>query len=426
MQRVRNDKEDSVQMPFAGYQLLDLTDERGFLCGKILAEMGALVIKVEKPEGDSSRNMSPFYHDVPDPERSLYWFAYNTSKKGITLDITSAEGQDIFKKLVRGSDGVIESFPPGYLDNLGLGWSDLRKINSAIILTSITPFGRKGPFRNYKISDLTAQALSGLTYTCGEPDSPGFLFAGSETRQAYLQSGLQAATGTLIALYWRALSGEGQVVDVSIAECMAQGSGAGLIALEWQLGKNIIKKEGDRIRRGAKVSLRAVYPCRDGYVSTRILAGGMGNLFQPLVEWMDSEGMAEDLKDIDWTKVDILKLTQEEVQHYEEVLDKFFQRHSRAEIDEQALRRGFMAYPFIHPKDLIEDVQLKDRGFFVEVNHPELGASLVYPGMPYKSSGCPPSTPCRAPLIGEHNNEVYQKLGMSEKDIAELKKRSII
>lgn len=123
------------------YRVLDLTDEKGFFCGRILGDLGADIIKVEPPSGDSSRRISPFYHDIPDPEKSLYWFAYNANKRGITLNIETTDGKEIFKRLVTTADFIIESFPPGYMDKIGLGYDALSEINPRIILTSITPFG---------------------------------------------------------------------------------------------------------------------------------------------------------------------------------------------------------------------------------------------------------------------------------------------
>ena len=133
-----NQKKESMLGP---YRVLDLSDEKGLLCGKILGDLGADVLKVEKPSGDSARKLGPFYHDEPDPEKSLFWFALNTSKRGVTLDIDTADGREIFKKLVKKADFVIETFKPGYLESLGLGYKDLEKINPAVILVSITPFG---------------------------------------------------------------------------------------------------------------------------------------------------------------------------------------------------------------------------------------------------------------------------------------------
>src|SRR5690606_37920156 len=125
---------------------LDLTDANGFLCGKILADLGVDVVKIERPRGDLSRNTGPFYQDIPDPEKSLYWFSYNSNKRGITLYIDTADGKEIFKKLVRTADFVIETFAPGHLEEMGLGFEVLRELKKGIILTSITPFGQSGPY----------------------------------------------------------------------------------------------------------------------------------------------------------------------------------------------------------------------------------------------------------------------------------------
>jgi crotonobetainyl-CoA:carnitine CoA-transferase CaiB-like acyl-CoA transferase len=133
--------EENVRGMLSSYRILDLTNERGFICGKVLADLGADVIKIEKPGGDPARSMGPFYHDIPDPEKSLYWFAFNTNKRGITLDIETADGQEIFKRLIKNADIVIESFDPGYMDKLGLGYSTLSQVNPRMIMTSITYHG---------------------------------------------------------------------------------------------------------------------------------------------------------------------------------------------------------------------------------------------------------------------------------------------
>ena len=148
MSQSRSGKEEAFLAP---YRVLDLTDERGLFCGKILGDLGADVIKIEKPGGDPVRNIGPFYHDIPDPEKSLFWFAFNTNKRGITLNLEAHDGREIFKRLVKSSDFVIESFEPGYLAGLGLAYSALREINSRLIMVSITPFGQTGPYAHYKV-----------------------------------------------------------------------------------------------------------------------------------------------------------------------------------------------------------------------------------------------------------------------------------
>ncbi|MCP4683980.1 MAG: CoA transferase, partial [bacterium] len=184
-----------------GFRVLDLTDEKGHLCGKILGDFGADVIKIERPGGDPARNRGPFYKDIADPEKSLLWFAFNTSKKGITLDIASNDGQDIFKRLVKTADLVIESFEPGYLDRLGLGYADLEKIKPDIILTSITPFGQTGPHAHYKATDLVGVATGGLARILGDLGRAPVRM--SCEPQAYCQAGVHGAVGSMVAIYHR-------------------------------------------------------------------------------------------------------------------------------------------------------------------------------------------------------------------------------
>ena len=183
------EKRDSLLAP---YRALDLTDEKGLICGKVLADMGADVIKVEKPGGDPARRIGPFYHDDPDPEKSRSWFAFNANKRGITLDIETADGKEIFNRLVKTADLVIESFDPGYMESLGLGYPDLEKINPLIILVSITPFGQSGPYvdQGYKVNDMIAWALGGTLYITGDPDRPPNQVT---FPQAYLHGGMEGA-----------------------------------------------------------------------------------------------------------------------------------------------------------------------------------------------------------------------------------------
>ncbi len=202
------------------YRVLDLTDEKGLLCGKMLGDLGADVIKIERPGGDPARNMGPFYHDEVDPEKSLFWFAFNTSKRGITLDIETTDGQEVFKKLSKTADIVIESFSPGYLDKLGLEYTALEKINPQIIMVSITPFGQTGPYKDYKTSDIVAWAMGGRMQTIGDPDRRPLRI--SHHSQCYVHAGMEAAVGAMLALYYREMTGEGQQVDVSIQDCVAR------------------------------------------------------------------------------------------------------------------------------------------------------------------------------------------------------------
>ena len=183
------------------YRVLDLTDEKGMLCGKILGDLGADVIKVERPGGDPVRQIGPFYNDEVDPEKSLLWFALNASKRGVTLDIETADGQETFRRLVETADFVVESFSPGYLDGLGLGYSALREVNPGVIVVSITPFGQTGPYRRYSGPDIVTWAMSGQLYPCGNADRPPVRV--SHRALSYLHAGGAAAAGAMMALHHR-------------------------------------------------------------------------------------------------------------------------------------------------------------------------------------------------------------------------------
>ena len=150
------------------YRILDLTTEKAFMCGRALADWGAEVIKIEPPGGDPARFRGLFLEDKVDPEKNLTWLAFNANKKSVRLDITKKEGKELFLKLIRTADAVIESYAPGYLDKLGLGYKELSKINPGIVLTSITGFGQEGPYKNFKASDLTIQALGGWMSVTGQ------------------------------------------------------------------------------------------------------------------------------------------------------------------------------------------------------------------------------------------------------------------
>ena len=419
MRDIQRDKDSSL---FSSCRVLDLTDEKGFLCGKILADLGADVIKIEKPDGHPSRNIGPFYHDDPDPQKSLYWFAYNANKRGVTLDIETSDGKEIFKRLVKTADCVIESFPPDYMDRLGLGYLDLERINNRIILTSISPFGQ--PYKNFKSSDITALAMGGLMYITGDPDR-------SPVRIGYLQSHLHAsadaALATLMAYYYREGNGEGQHVDISIHQSFVLA--LFYVVPFWEFLKVISKRYGSfRSGLGTGVIQRMVWPCKDRFVNFTIMGGATGaKTNEALTEWMDSEGMAPDfIKKIDWKRFDMSQMTQELQDKLSEPISRFFMKHTKSELYKGAVERHIMLYPVCNSKDILEDPQLRSRGFWKEVRHPELDDTIIYPGGWMKSSEVSVDIRHRAPLIGEHNQEIYAELGLSDQELQTLKQAGVI
>jgi crotonobetainyl-CoA:carnitine CoA-transferase CaiB-like acyl-CoA transferase len=401
----------------SSYRVLDLTDEKGLLCGKILGDLGADVIKIERPGGDPARNIGPFYHDEVDPEKSLFWWAFNTSKRGITLDIEAAEGQETFKKLVKSADFVIESFPPGYLDRLGLGYSALEELNPGIILVSITPFGQTGPYKDYKAPDIVVWAMGGQMYPWGDVDRTPVRV--SHHSQACLHAGAEAAAGAMLALYYREMTGEGQQVDVSIQDSVVRQTTYTILP-SWDMMKIVQPRMG----RSPAMPVRGTWPCKDGYVSWLYFFGPYARRFNlPFVRWMEDEGMANDfLKGFDWDTYDLATTAQEILDQLAEVPARYFLAHTKAELLEGAVKHGVMLYPVATIAETLASVQLAARGFWMKLEHPELGTSVTYPGAFAKTSEVPPRVSRRAPLIGEHNQEIFeQALGTPMEKLPTLK-----
>jgi crotonobetainyl-CoA:carnitine CoA-transferase CaiB-like acyl-CoA transferase len=407
-----------------GCRALDLTDEMGFLCGKILADLGVDVIKVERPGGDYSRRIGPFWHDMPDPEKSLYWFAYNSNKRGITLDVETTDGKEIFKKLVERSDFVIETFSPGYMETLGFGYSTLRSLKKEIILTSITPFGQSGPYRDYKASDIVAMGMAGELYLTGDSDRPPVNIS---IPQSWLHAGADAAVGSMIAYHYRKKTGEGQHVDVSLQQSVA-----------WFLAQTIPYWEVDKVILGRVGAFRSgsssgtvqkqVWPCKDGYVFFFMMGGQQGaKQCRPLVKWMEEEGAGDDfLRSFEWERFDIATATQDLIDKISKPIADFFLTRTKKEALEAAVSRNIPICPLLSMEDILNDPNLAVRGYWSTLEHPELNSTIPYPKQFMRSSENDMSTRFRAPLIGEYNREIYSEIGLSVDEMIVLKEAGVI
>lgn len=405
-----------------GYKVLDLTDEKGFACGFILAMLGAEVIKVEKPGGSSCRNMEPFYQNKVNPQTSLFWFGYNTNTKSITLDIEKWDGREIFKRLVKKADVVIESFSPGYMEKLSLGYPSLESLNQGIILTSITPFGQYGPFKDNNGSDIVIWAESGVLNLTGDIDRPPLQ---TDQAQSYFMASLYGAEGTVVAIYYRGVSGRGQWIDAAALDSICPA-----VTFEtafWELQGEIVSRKGQLRRRG-KTYARMLWPCKDGQVSFSFTVGRFGYRLIPLVEWMNNEGMAGSLAEVqDWTTVDFEKLTPEKLKVWEDSIINFFLRHTKTELTEFGQKHGIFLMPSKTPQEIVDDHHLEVRKFWEEVEHSEISDVIRYPGPPYRFSEGERKMDKRAPLIGEHNEEIYQgELGLPAEQLILLRENGII
>ncbi len=391
-------------MLLSPYRVLDLTNDLGFLAGKIFGDLGAEVIKVEPPTGDFSRQRPPLLNKESSTRQSLYWQAYNSNKQGITLDLSQGKGRELFLRLAKTVDFVIESFRPGQLREWDLDYETLRRENPGLILVSITPFGQEGPYRDFAASDLEIMALSGAMSLAGEKD--GEPMRGS-VPQAPMWVGAEAVMGALTALAYRSVTGRGQHVDVSAQVAV-------MAALAHAL-------------KDAK--MRVMWSCKDGWLNFIIYGGAAGrHTNQQLAAWMDEKGMAPEwFMNIDWTTFTVTDIDQEAVDRLEAPIADFFSTLTKQEFLAGAMQREILGYPVATVRDIYADEQLRARRFWHEADDPDSGVKLKHPGGFAIFNGERLQIRQPAPNIGQHNREIYENdLGLSEREIAQLQVEGVI
>ena len=416
---------DGINFLLAPYRVLDLTDERGLLAGKILADLGADVVQIEPPGGNPARNIGPFYGDDPQPEKSLFWWAYAANKRSITLDLEQKGGQALLKKMVAEADFLVESFAPGYLDTLGLGYDLLAEINPKLVMVSITPFGQDGPYSNYQATDIVGMALGGFMYLTGDDDRAPIRIS---FPHFYLHGGAAGATAAMLAHTYRITSGQGQYVDVSCQQAVAKTlAHAPQI---WDIEGAILKRMGVYRQTSGENRVRINWPCRDGYVNYMVQGGSVAYSTRALLEWMKEDNFdTADLDIIDWEKMGYGAITPELMDQLGGPLGDFFKGHTRAELVQGSLDRRILLFPVATPSALQDHPQLEARGYFKELEHPELGATVQYPGAFVKSGdgGDIAGIYRRPPLIGEHNTVIFQgELGITGSELESLKRSGVI
>ena len=379
----------------------------GPFCAKLLACLGAEVIKIERPgRGDGARRVGPFPGDIPHAEKSGLFLYLNTGKKGITLNLKSSAGLSIFRKLVVCADILVENFAPRVMPGLGLDYGSMEEINPGLIMTSITNFGQTGPYRDYKATNLTAMAMGGLVYVTGEADREPLCTGGS---QAEYHGGLNGYVGTLTALHYRDLTGIGQQVDVSIMESLisvleyktVMYSYQGAIARRWHSRHPFSWPHGD------------IYPCKDGYVA-----------IPPQVLWYDFGNWLgkPELGDLKFMS---LRSRLENAAEFDDLLTSGLEGLTREEVFHGGQELRFGTGYVATAQDLMTDPHLIERGFFEDIKHPEAG-TLTYPGLPFKLSETP-GTIGRAPMLGEHNAEIYcDRLGYTMEDLGRFREEGVI
>lgn len=409
------------------YRVLDLTTERGLLCGQIFGDLGADVIKIEQPGGSPARRLGPFFEDRPEPERSLYWWSYNRNKRSITLDLKRREGRELLLRLAKDADFLIESYSPGHLATLGLGYHELAALNPALIYVSITPFGQDGPKATYAEADLVLMAAGGPLVLTGDDDRAPVRVS---VPQAYLHACADAAVAALAAHHERVHSKLGQQVDVSAQQSLA------LATQSYVLAAPLGADQALRIAGGVKAGpLRAklVWPAKDGWISCTFLFGNaLGVFTKKLMHYLCEQGWCDEAtRDKDWIAYGEMLVTgKEPMEEYDRVcaiVSSFTASKTKAELLNLALEKGFLFAPITTIEEVVHSPQLAARNYFTGIEHPDLGRTFRYPGPFVKFSASPIQYRRRPPLIGEHNREIYcDEMGMSEREMAELRERGII
>jgi crotonobetainyl-CoA:carnitine CoA-transferase CaiB-like acyl-CoA transferase len=391
-------------LTLADVRVLDLSEQvAGPFCTKLLAGLGAEVIKVERPSsGDVSRRAGPCAGPAPDPEQSALFLYLNTGKKSITLDVASQTGAAILRCLARECDILVESHPPGSLERLALGYEVLQRLNPGLIYTSVTPFGQSGPYRDYQGAELTAQALGGLMQTIGLPDREPLKIGGNA---ALYTTGISAFSATMIALYAREVEGYGQRVDVSAMETVAVAQIHA--SIHHQFGRTPVRRESPLVR------------AQDGWLSPGLERGVRQDTWRRVCELI---GRPE-LKDN--PAFSSPEARREHQQELFAILSAWTVTCPKEEIYHILQELQSVAGYVATVEDLLSSRQLLARQFFRALDHPVAG-NAIYPGAPFRIEG-EPGRHARAPLLGEHNGEIYcGRLGFSAAELARLRGLGII
>jgi crotonobetainyl-CoA:carnitine CoA-transferase CaiB-like acyl-CoA transferase len=404
-----------------GIRVVEFCDEIGSYCGRLLADLGAEVIKVEPPGGGVQRRTPPFYRDQVTPDTSLAFWVHNTSKQSVTLDLATERGRALARALALTADVLLEDLPAGRLAELGLGYGELAKERPQLVYTSMTGFGQSGPHAGYAYSDIVGQAMGGLMTLAGDPDDPPNQIYGN---QANVSASLHGAIGTLVAVLHAEATGEGQSVDVSAQDAVSMSMETAMMT--WDLQKRNRTRLGDRGLLPVRIPASGVYEASDGYCLLFVTAPA-GADFPALIDWMRERGMAGDLDEEPYAtlcaNLNMRFLTQVmidpgsaatvfgQLEHVHEMLVAFCRSMSARELYEEGQRRRLLIGIVSTPKDLAENTQLRARDWFQRMSFDFLEATVEFPGPAYRLSETPVVLR-RPPRLGEHNDAILGRLAV--------------
>jgi len=390
-----------------GFRVLDLSSSMAAFCGKLLRDLGMDVIKVEPPGGDGIRSEPPFAEGHANREGSLRHAYLNAGKRSVTLDITTERGRQLMLDLVSRSDIVVESFDPGYLATLQLGYDGLIERQPKLILVSLTGFGQDGPYAQFRDSDIVTMAMGGLLYISGDPQFPPCM---PPETQSHYYSSLFAAYGVMLALWQREQRGIGAHIDASVQASMALHEH---VAFTYAAERRVVKRAGSQHQHNAPANL---FKCKNGYLSLFVTQNHWP-LF--LKVWEDHP---PELDDPRWRNNNERRA---HATYINELVTSFTARYTKEDLAELLQANGIPALPVNKPSEFMQDPHIQKRGFFGTVHHPVLG-SFGQPAAPFMIDGRRPA-PVPAPLLGQHNDEVLGgELGLSKRDLEILAADRII
>ncbi|HEY5475162.1 MAG TPA: CaiB/BaiF CoA-transferase family protein [Tepidiformaceae bacterium] len=405
----------SGERPLDGLRVLELADEQAEWAGKLLADMGADVIKVESPGGATTRRIGPFVGDVPDPERSLNFWHYNTSKRSVTLDLATRQGRALWLELAARADVVLETAVPGALDALGIGYEALALTNPGLVMTSVTPWGPDGPYAGFVSGDLIQMAMSGIINSCGydEHDIPPVRPGANHSHHI---ASHHAVIGTLIALYARDALGKGQRVDIAVHDCASVC--VEFAATHWFYTQRFVERQTGR-HAYPQITARSSFLARDGHYASMSQTRDE-RVWREIVRWAHEAGLGE-LFDQFGDATDRFARGSEVLGAYEALVAEM----DSEEIWHRGQELGMTWAAVRQPEDWLDDPHAIARGFFHPIEHEGLAEPVYYPGPPYAFTAHPGRL-TRAPHLGEHNAEVYGALGYSAADLTAFREAGAI
>lgn len=420
--------------PLDGLRVLELAHERSAFAGKLLADAGANVVLVEPPAGAAQRAHAPFVDDRPDPERSLSFWHYNTSKRGITLDLEAPRGVPLAAELIAHADVVLEGETPGRLAALGLDADALLARHARLVWVSITPFGRSAPRAGEPATDLTLLAGGGPVWSCGYDDHtlPPVRGGGNQG----LHTGAHhAVMALLVALLERERSGKGQLVDVNVhAACNVTTE---MASYEWLVARATVQRQTGRHATVMRTSSSQTR-CADGrYVNTGV-PPRRPEEYARLHQWVRDLGLEAEYPEAFLLEmgmrrehIDLTRIGQDpEITAIfgagRDAIVLIASKLPAVEFFREAQTRGLPVGVIYAPEEVLDDPHFVARGFPVEVAHEDLGRSVTYPGTPIRFLGSPMRIARRAPRLGEHNAEVYAELGIGTEELAALRTKRVL